>query len=194
MFCALNHTVEGDSKERLYISDVSGRRLRLLQSARTDNRAAFSQPVFTPDGRGILYTQHGSEAPTGSLHLFSLSTQRAKRIAGYGHTKSTYDCMGAQYSPDGKTIASTTAGPLKGLVGGRVDNGGILLMNANGTVQRLQLQGNYTDPSWSPSGGQLAIDTDQGLAIVDIKTRRVRTIIRNPKANSPAWQPLSKPD
>src|SRR5712691_4161014 len=127
-------------------------------SSQVRGRAPATAPLFSPDGRSILFTRNESE-------LWVMGAD------GNGLRKLASRASGATWSPDSRRIAYSS-GPL---VIERVDGSG-----------RIIVPGNNTGPWWSPNGTLITFSRQAGdrtdLAVVRDDGRELRTIRRDARA------------
>jgi Tol biopolymer transport system component len=82
-------------------------------------------------------------------------------------------------SPDGRRIAFHFASS-------RDNRRGVHVMNVDGSDRRLVVEGGER-PSWAPDSGRLAYEDGLGrIAVVDVKTHAVRTLV---EGHLPSWSP-----
>jgi TolB protein len=131
-------TRSGRFKE-LYVMNLDGSDLRQL----TRNQTINLSPSWAPDARSLIFTSYKDGRP--KLYEIDVLSGRERLVpTGPGMV------MGGSFSPDGREIAVTRAGP-KG-------DSEILLVSPEGRmVSRLtESQTINVSPSFSPNGSQLA--------------------------------------
>jgi Tol biopolymer transport system component len=196
LFTASREVSEGEEIETVRLMNIDGSGLQTLLSERTEDYTAFSAPTFSPDGSSILYVEHGSGTGEASLNLFSLRDKRKQILYGNGKQKSFYDCYNPAFSPDGKQIACVAACWVEkdGML--NTKRSGIVVMNRDGSQPRLifvcPVEWNLSSsrPVWSADGQELVFATEEGLWILDLKTRQKRMVLRMEGVMMPAWQPV----
>lgn len=117
-------------------------------------------PAFSPDGRRIAYIE---DAGFGSadLRVIDIATKQVTRYSGGANLADP------AWSPDGKTIATTTY---------NTDAPGILLWTAPGVGTRLESlpEGEAYRPSFTPDGERivytLRVGTRNDIHVVEIET------------------------
>jgi Tol biopolymer transport system component len=194
LFTASREVSEGEEIETVRLMNIDGSGLQTLLSERTEDYTAFSAPTFSPDGSSILYVEHGSGTGEASLNLFSLRDKRKQILYGNGKQKSFYDCYNPAFSPDGKQIACVAACWVEkdGML--NTKRSGIVVMNRDGSQPRLifvcPVEWNLSSsrPVWSADGQELVFATEEGLWILDLKTRQKRMVLRMEGVMMPAWQ------
>ncbi|HVS02413.1 MAG TPA: protein kinase, partial [Thermoanaerobaculia bacterium] len=141
------------------------------------------QPTVSPDGKFVAYTSDAA----GSWDIYLLRVDGRNPInltAG-----SPADDRQPAFSPDGSRIAFRS----------ERDGGGIFLIGATGESVRRLTDFGY-NPSWSPSGRELAIATESidgypysrlsvsQLWVVDVESGRAQELFAG-DAVQPAWSP-----
>lgn len=167
----------GPSASELYALRPGGRVRRLTSTTFGAERA----PAWSPDGRRIAY------ARTFLGELLSVYVRDAR--GGVARRVALGD--DPAWSPDGRRLA---------LVTGHLPTQIVLVPAAGGRPRRLVAG---SDPSWSPDGSRLAFTLRRRgatqIAVVDLRTRRVRLVTHLPTrtcgagsfpdASDPAWSP-----
>lgn len=165
----------------------SGQRTAVSQAYQLSHSATYD-PSLSPDGKRMVYIT----AIAGREQLFIMN------VDGSGAVQLTHDDADHEdpaWSPDGKTIAFVYI----------KDNLEIIsLMNIDGSGMQQLTPGNVRaiHPNWSPDGSKLAYCTDDDLApprkndadilVIDMTTRRIRTLITGGVNTYPAWSPDGK--
>ena len=136
-------TVEKREVKEIYISDYDGANQRRVTVNRTLNIA----PVWSPDGRALVYTSYRRGFPD----LFVSHIYDGKQEQPTGGTSQNYL---ASWSPDGNRIAFTS---------NRDGNAELYVMDrSGGNVRRITNHPAIdTTPTWSPTGTQLAFTSDR---------------------------------
>lgn len=176
-----------DTKEpEIYLMHADGSR----QQALTRNGRYCESPVFTRDGKQIIFTlladasADSTDKNNYELYIMNLDGSQQRRLT---HKKG-YD-SGADPSPNGKQIAFY----------GRSEAGhsDIFIMNRDGSgVTNLtqDAQEDYS-PSWSPDGQWIAYTSGSAanydIWIINPRTRERRRLTTQPKRDeSPYWKPM----
>jgi WD40 repeat protein len=99
----------------------------------------------------------------------------------------------ASVSPDGRALAIVIAGSLD--KEGQSHDAKLFIVDAATGQSRVRL-GKYEAPAWSPDGTRITAIADDGLAIIDVATRKEITRVGWPKPDSPpddlVWSPDEK--
>jgi TolB protein len=147
--------------------------------------SANYDPSPSPDGTRFVYIS----PVAGREQLFTMNIDGTRRAQV---TRDDIDHEDPTWSPDGKKIAFVYI---------KADTEAIALMNADGTgVEILTPKGTRAiHPNWSPDGTRIAYCTDDDLApprkndsdiqVVDLRTRRITTLITGGVNTYPAWSP-----
>ncbi|MBL7731482.1 MAG: S9 family peptidase [Chitinophagaceae bacterium] len=102
---------EGDSKleykyvTQLWLAYTDGRAPKQL----TRSKESSSQPVFSPDGKAVLFSRFADGKP--QLFLMSLDGGEAQQLTRY-----KYGASAGRFSPDGKKILFSSSVPFKELL------------------------------------------------------------------------------
>ena len=135
---------------------------------------------WSPDGSRIVFARTGTE--TAKLYVVNADGSGIERLtegdAGFGD-------VAPSWSPDGGKIAFE-----------RLDlpEGSVNTIDADGSNERVLLP-NAGQPAWSPDGSKIAfvqgIEDDEGIAVFDLQTKRIRRVAR-PEREMPSgldWSP-----
>lgn len=187
-------SISPDGKKLAFVSDcIEGNRNVFVLDLESQNLDTLTQntdyeesPSWSPDGTKLLFTRQirlegdSSHAANGEIFMYDMVTKQKKRIT----YKNGYD-SGAQWSPDGKTLAFYGQSDLAW---------DIFLYHwedesiTNITADSLE---NYS-PAWSPDGKKLVYTAGSGndfqLRILDLKSGEKRWLTQSPGRNqSPVW-------
>ena len=143
-------TSNGDGNNEIYVMNADGSNpIRL-----TNNLAIDSRSVFSPDGEKIAFSRREPASPDTSMRSDDIYVMNAN---GTDQTRLTFGARAdthANFSPDGETIAFTSA---------RDGNSEIYVMNADGTNQTRLTSNNATDefPTFSSDGEKMAFSSNR---------------------------------
>jgi Tol biopolymer transport system component len=163
--------------DELYIMHGDGGDVQLLATM----PGAKTNPVISPDGKKIVFTQ-------GTVDASSASPLWIVNSDGTGLTQLTTDGMidyRPTWSPDGSQIA---------FVSTRDFNAEIYVMNADGTgqVDITNDPANDNAPAWSPSGSTILFSSDRNAAAgtaIYATTPTGGSVTPVVSGYSPAWSP-----
>jgi hypothetical protein len=97
----------------------------------------------------------------------------------------------AAVSPDGRALAIRIAGSFD--KDGQSRDAELFIVDTATGQSRVQV-GNYERPAWSPDGARIAAIADNGLAIIDVPTRKEVALAGWPKPNRPPQDLVWSPD
>jgi Tol biopolymer transport system component len=154
----------------------------------TDNPKVKSSPVFSPDGKTIVFVR-GDE---GNSHVWEIYRMRADGSHQERLTHNRFEDTDPNFSPDGQEIAFSRWS----------DYGGwVYTMRPDGShVHRLtgkDIEGN--DPAYSPDGRKLVFQSARNSCIYKMNPdgSRIRRLTHNPgfeqygtTQGSPVWGAL----
>lgn len=163
---------------------AQGQRAAVSQAYQLTHTAKYD-PSPSPDGKRMVYIT----AVEGKEQLFIMN------VDGTGAVQLTHDDADHEdpaWSPDGKRIAFVYMKDKLAIIS---------LMNADGSgMEHLTPESTRAiHPNWSPDSSKLLYCTDDDLApprkndsdilVIDINTRRIRTLITGGVNTYPAWSP-----
>lgn len=148
----------------------------------TNNLVEYGQPVASPDGRELAYTE-GGEGHT-DIFVAHADGSRPRRL-----TRTPGDDYDPAWSPDGKKLAFTSH---------RSGVDTTYVMNADGSgVRRVARRvGVYENPSWAPDGQRLVVSVNRAGSRPQLYVLALRggTMTRLTSgrlgAEFPSWSPL----
>jgi TolB protein len=153
---------------QIYSVHADGSRLGQL----TRNHASDTAPVFSPDGRRIVFAR-GTGCCSG-LWLMNADGSRQRRFAPYSSAPA--------WSPDSQRIAYVGSGK------GDANPEPLVVAGVDGRRQFV-IRGTTRHPSWSPDGRWIAFAREVGdrtdLAVVGSDGGRPRTLRRKVDYNGP---------
>ena len=176
----------GNQPPEILLSFITTGVLQNLTRGRLRNGGA-SLPVFSPDGRQIVFhgTAEGASAP--DLFVINVDGSNLRRLTTHPDSDTT-----PTWSPSGTQIAFTSD---------RTGRPQIYLMNADGTggAQRLPIPDAEADrATWAPSPfNEIAYSARNGpgydIKVYDLATRQSRQITFSEGSNeSPAYSPSGR--
>jgi len=179
----LAYNTFGASPRVLLMDLATGRSRAVVPQARN---VTYSTPVFTPDGKTIVYTRAGENGSD----LFSISAaggDTPHRLTSGQGTDNTSPTI----SPDGRRIVFTS---------GRLGRPELYIMDADGTNVNVltdfeSSERNYrSDPDWSPDGRTIAYQERVNGDRFQIRTVRVtgsspKYLTSEGQNEQPSWAP-----
>jgi TolB protein len=177
-------TVQEREVKEIYISDYDGAN----QQRVTSNRSLNVFPVWTPDGRGILYTSY----VRGPAELFlSMIYDGVRLEPTKGHTQGV-DGFSPQsrlgmVSPDGKRIVFSSP---------RDGNPELYVMNLDGSNLFRLTNHPAADitPTWNPQGTQIAFTSDRRgtpqIYIIGADGTNLTSLTSELYADRATWSPM----
>jgi Tol biopolymer transport system component/PKD repeat protein len=165
----------------LYLIDMStGEEYRL-----TDDKGDDINAYWSPDGNRVVFQSNRNNPDKWQLFELNIATGALRLLSE--ETGTTNDVL-PQYSRDGSKIVFSNydnAG----------DNGVLMIMDANGNNRQVisDVNGDATNPAWSPSDRYIAYQSDLGgnlnIYIYEVATGETRQLTDNAIPNyAPTWQ------
>jgi Periplasmic component of the Tol biopolymer transport system len=146
-------------------------------------------PSFSPDGRKLICNDKTAGILHNSILLMNSDGTNSRLL--FTHPEKS--ALAPVWSPQGDKIAFAFGSFFQTIKGkAKAD---IAIINNDGSNLKILTDstGNYGFPSWSPDGKSIVYrassDSMKGLFIMDIETRKVRTLTMNSHDNFPAWSP-----
>lgn len=139
--------------------------------------------ALSPDGSHLAF--HANNLGRGRAQIWSMAVDGSDRVQ---LTAFRWGATEPAWSPDGSQIAFIAENG-KGVVGG------LYVMRADGTGQRLVVPGNIFYPGWTPNGSGITFEQEgnhgaDDLATVDLATGDVtRTVDLTGAQSNPSWSP-----
>ena len=147
---------------QIYSVHADGSRLGQL----TRNHASDTAPIFSPDGRRIVFTRSTNCCGPG-LWVMNANGSRQRRLAAYGSDPA--------WSPDSQRIAYVGSG------NGSANAYPLIIAGAD--RRRIVIRGRNRHPVWSPAGKWIAFDREvkdrTDLVVVGRNGGRLKTIRRS---------------
>ena len=177
-------TVEKREVKEIYIADYDGANQRRV----TVNRGLNIFPVWTPDGRGILYTSYRRGYPDLFLSLIYQGVLQEPTLqhmpdAVGNRPQSTLGMV----SPDGGRIAFSSS---------RDGNSELYIMNRDGSNVFRLTNNKAADitPTWNPQGTRIAFTSDRTGApqiwVIDADGTNLQKLTSEPYADRATWSSL----
>jgi TolB protein len=176
----------GNQPPEILLSFITTGVLQNLTKGRLRNGGA-SLPVFSPDGRQIVFHGSAEGASAPDLFVINVDGSNLRRLTTHPDSDTT-----PTWSPSGTQIAFTSD---------RTGRPQIYLMNADGTggAQRLPIPDAEADrATWAPSPfNEIAYSARNGpgydIKVYDLATRQTRQITFSEGSNeSPAYSPSGR--
>jgi tol-pal system beta propeller repeat protein TolB len=171
-----------DRGTRIAQVDLRTMKPRLLSAS---NRALNITPVYTKDGKNIVWA-NGGDSPA-ELVLASAAGDDSVPKAFVGRTG--FETTSPSFSPDGKQVVFMSPRPLTPQ---------LYTMNVNGTGLRLLTpvvagkRSYRTGADWSPAGDEIAFEQQNGdfqVWTIRVKDRVMTQLTNEGENEDPAWAP-----
>jgi TolB protein len=170
-------------KSQIYTVNADGSNRRRF----TYDQANSSSPAWSPNGKQIAF-QTDRDARYSDIYTINVDYSGQQRLTKTGGSRLNFD---PAWSPDGKTIAftSSTTGSSNDFT---MDLHTIKVDGSN--IHRLTYGDAYTfheDPTWSPDGSQIALESNNTIAVMNADGSNLHTIYSY-FSREPAWSPDGK--
>jgi tol-pal system beta propeller repeat protein TolB len=171
-----------DRGTRIAQVDLRTMKPRLLSAS---NRALNITPVYTKDGKNIVWA-NGGDSPA-ELVLASAAGDDSVPKAFVGRTG--FETTSPSFSPDGKQVVFMSPRPLTPQ---------LYTMNVDGTGLRLLTpvvagkRSYRTGADWSPAGDEIAFEQQNGdfqVWTIRVKNRVMTQLTNEGENEDPAWAP-----
>jgi tol-pal system beta propeller repeat protein TolB len=171
-----------DRGTRIAQIDLRTMRPQLLGAS---NRGLNITPVYTKDGKSIVWAS-GGDSPA---ELFRASALGDDTVAVPYVGRSGFETTSPSFSPDGKQMVFMSPRPLTPQ---------LFTMNVDGTGLRpltpvVPGKRSYrTGPDWSPSGGEVAFQQQNGdfqVWTISLKDHSMRQLTNEGENEDPSWAP-----
>jgi tol-pal system beta propeller repeat protein TolB len=171
-----------DRGTRIAQVDLRTMKPRLLSAS---NRALNITPVYTKDGKSIVWAS-GGDSPA-ELVLASAAGDDSLPVPFVG--RSGFETTSPSFSPDGKQVVFMSPRPLTPQ---------LYTMNVNGTGLRLLTpvvagkRSYRTGADWSPAGDEIAFQQQNGdfqVWTIRVKDRLMTQLTNEGENEDPAWAP-----
>jgi Tol biopolymer transport system component len=192
-----------DGAFELYSMDLkSGERKRLTDRNETHGYVGAYSPVFSPDGKTLVYTTDLNKNGVRELYSMDLKSGEKKRLTKFNETHGDVDAREPVFSPDGKTLVYTADLNKDGFFE-------LYSMDLKSGEKKRLTEFNEThgdvdakDPVFSPDGKTLVYTTDLNkdytyeLYSMDLKSgeRKRLTEFNETHGYVGAWSPVFSPD
>lgn len=184
----------------IFVMNVDGSHIRRLAGTPQPD----GHPDWSPDGSRIAFhsRQSGEGLPRagGQIWLVSVGTRAVSRLPGGGFPFGTVD---PTWSPDGRWIAFSG---VTATINGRLLSTSLWVMRPKGTHKsRIRESAIYRvieNPSWSPDGRSIVFEENRppsvgvrwegsvgSVGIIDVRTERLRWIVKDEPSDQPSWGP-----
>jgi beta-lactamase regulating signal transducer with metallopeptidase domain len=181
-----------DGKSIYFVSDRDGAR-SLNAYAGADGREVWALDMQTGQERPVWQTSEdeglGLNGTTADGSILIRVGAELRSLSRHPWRIDKVDA--ASVSPDGRGLAIRIAGSLD--KEGQSHDAKLFIVDTATGQSRVQV-GNYDGPAWSPDGTRIAAIADDGLAIIDVSTRKEVARLGWPKPDRPPQDLVWSPD
>ena len=180
---SIAYSVHTDVGSRIHVRDLRTRQVRRVTATPGPMNIT---PVFSPDGRSIVYS-HGVDEEANLVTAPATGEGPARRITV---SRGAVANLAPSFSPDGRRIAYTSD---------RSGHPEVYISDVDGTNAELLTpfafgdQYYRSDPDWSPDGRQVAfmsqIDGRFQIMTIDLRTRAIKQHTSEGINEDPSWAP-----
>ncbi len=167
--------IDNRNVKEVYLADYDGANQRRV----TVNRSLNVFPVWSTDGRSIIYTSYRRGYPDLFVsNIYQGTLEQPTRDQGHNWLSAS--------SPDGTRVA---------FVSNRTGNPEIFVMNRDGRGVRQLTNHPMIDstPTWSPTGNQIAFTSDRGgspqIYVMSDEGLNLRRLTFESYCDRPTWSP-----
>lgn len=192
-----------DEPSDIFVVDVNASKTERLT---TTGRACC--PVWSPDGRTIVFAELGQEAagPRRTATIWAMDGDGGNKRRLLDPVPDRID-IPSSFSPDGSQLAFTRAVRTEPGEGGRVENTRAVRLLDLRRLEERRLVERAADPAFSPDGRRIAYVTDRDengelsyggrvfaaneLYVLDVQGGETRRLTRTRNLNeaAPSWSP-----
>jgi Tol biopolymer transport system component len=178
VFASSNGSLDEDEGTEIWAIGADGSELTRL----TDNQHIDVNPALSPDGSRIAFASYRPGDPNTQIYVMNRDGTGQRAL-----TDRPEGAVQPAWSPDGSRICFVS--------NDGSGEGGIFVMNADGSDEHLVAEGNAFDPAWSPDGSRIVFslnlpDGDLRLHTVEVATGRTTELPELPgHQQEPAWSP-----
>src|SRR3954454_21083510 len=160
---------------KLEVVDRAGGARRTIMGIKPRALEALAEPVWSPDGRRLVYTRTRAGTDAYRFELRSVAAD------GTNDVVFLRDAYGAAFSPDGTRIAFSDTSTDNGEMCGSDEcypNGELAVANADGSGRRILFKSESDEgaPSWSPDGARIAFTSGRNVPKQEYGGSEVYTI------------------
>jgi Tol biopolymer transport system component len=170
---AFDGTAPGGTGDGIYTMDADGTHVRRI----TDGPDLF--PEWSPDGTRIAFVRGGYAEPTDDDPTPAYANRNVWVVksdgSGLRQVSEGRWHGSANWSPDGHRLVTDS-------------DSRVVELGVDGSDRRVLLEGEYSEPGWSPDGELLVLAVGPGLGLAKQGQSPVEPL-DTPGAFSPEWSP-----